>query len=234
MDMIYTEERLEYKRLFTVNVDKNKLICEYIGVFEGGFILHRDITVNNSSGYGTDNEYYSISGDEYQRYVDMARKNRQIGFFEARKLKKLTAGNSNEPAKAHCGTISSFEIVTLRETGMRGANEREIVMKDGMAEVSAYGMRYENDRDERVLISRAVCSECDILQVLNDCKILSWNGFNGPHPKGVLDGIMFRFDGVVNGGTKIHASGSQNFPKHYREFTDALYNILHGKDANAK
>ena len=34
--------------------------------------------------------------------------------------------------------IESFTIVTLRETGMRGSTEYEIVMKDDKAEVSFY------------------------------------------------------------------------------------------------
>lgn len=226
MERLETEDRLDYKKLFTALVDTSKLICEHVGLFDGDYILDRDITINNSSGYGTRNEYYLLTPDEYIGYVRLARKNRQIGFFEARKLMKIEP-DANETRPLQAGKVMSFEVVTLRETGMRGAQETEIVMKDGRAEVSRYGIRYHEGIDERVLDERAVCSEKAMLDILNRCKVLSWNGFHGKHPKGVLDGIMFRFNATVNGGEKIYADGSQNFPKKYYEFRDALYSVLH-------
>ncbi len=125
--------------------------------------------------------------------------------------------------------INSFSIVTLRETGMRGSTEYEIVMKDDEAEVSFYWIKYTQGEDSRELDKRAVCDKDIFLKLLNDCNILSWNGFSGKHPKGVLDGIMFKFDAVVNQEEKIYASGSANFPKHYRDFTSGLYAILNNK-----
>ncbi|MBQ7542126.1 MAG: hypothetical protein IJT44_07545 [Clostridia bacterium] len=127
--------------------------------------------------------------------------------------------------------IVSFEIVTLHTSGMRYTGETEIVMKDGKAEVSQYGIRYSQNKDRRVLEKRAVCDEPKVLKLLNDCKLLSWDGFNGPHPKHVLDGTMFTLNAIVNGNQKIHASGSQSFPKHYRDFTDGLYNIFQDNHA---
>ena len=122
--------------------------------------------------------------------------------------------------------IVSFEIVTLHTSGMRYTGETEIVMKDGKAEVSQYGIRFTQSEDRRVLEKRAECDAQKVLKLLNDCKLLAWDGFNGSHPKGVLDGTMFRLNAVVNGNQKIYASGSENFPKHYRDFTDGLYNIF--------
>ena len=130
--------------------------------------------------------------------------------------------------------IVSFEIITLRETGMRGSTEYEIVEKDGNAALTQYVIRYTQGKDQRIPEKSAVVSTDMILEILNNCRILSWDGFNGPHPKGVLDGIMFRFDAIVNNGKKIYAHGSQNFPKHYREFRNALYEILSGHDVLPK
>ena len=123
-------------------------------------------------------------------------------------------------------TIVSFDIITLRESGMRYTCEYEIVMKDGKAEVSQYEIRYNRSEVRRALVRRAVCSADTVLKLLNDCRFISWNGFNGPHPKGVLDGIMFSLKATVNDGKRITAEGSQNFPKHYRDFTHGLNNIL--------
>ena len=122
--------------------------------------------------------------------------------------------------------IISFEIVTLRESGMRGAHEYEILPTGRGAAVSLYGMRYENGEETRVLDSRAECEKETVIDLLNGCRVVSWDGFDGPHPRGVLDGIIFSFEAVVNDGRRIKARGSQNFPRRYRDFTDGLYGIL--------
>ena len=58
---------------------------------------------------------------------------------------------------------------------------------------------------------------------------MSWDSFHGKHPKGVLDGTMFRFEATVNSGRIIKADGSQNFPSGYRDFESGLYKILQGE-----
>lgn len=123
-------------------------------------------------------------------------------------------------------TIDSFDLVTLSTRGMRCADDYEIVKKDNAAEVSQYRISYREAKEERVLIRRATVGENDILQLLNDCNIFSWDGFHGKHPRGVKDGIMFSFSATVNDGKTIKADGSQNFPKHYRDFTKELHDIL--------
>ncbi len=125
--------------------------------------------------------------------------------------------------------IVSFEIVTLHTSGMRYVCEYEIVMKDSKAEVSQYGIRFAQNEKKRILEKRAVCDENKVLKLLNDCRLLSWDGFYGSHPKGILDGTMFSLKATVNGDRKISASGSENFPKHYDELYDGIYDILNGK-----
>ncbi|MBQ7172041.1 MAG: hypothetical protein IJR89_07180 [Clostridia bacterium] len=137
-------------------------------------------------------------------------------------------GETPEPSgkKAPARRIVSFETVTLRTSGMRGVSEYEIVGKDGAAEITQYGIRFYECEERRVPKRRAVCSEETALKLLNDSGILSWDGFDGPHPRGVRDGTMFRFTASVNGGQTVSARGSQNFPRHYRDFTDGLYALL--------
>lgn len=122
--------------------------------------------------------------------------------------------------------IESFEIITLRESGMRGSVEYEITAQGSDAEVAQYQIRYNYPENERILERRATVSTDEVLRMINDCKMLSWDGFSGKHPRGVRDGIMFSLEAVVNGGKRIRADGSQNFPKRYREFRDGIYNIL--------
>lgn len=128
-------------------------------------------------------------------------------------------------------TISSFEIVTLRLSGMRFTNEYEIVMKDQEAEVVEYEIRYRKEEGKtRVPVSKAVCSADRMLTLLNDCELISWDGFHGAHPKDVRDGIMFSLKATVNGARKIEADGSENFPNHFRELWNGLDNILRSQN----
>ena len=122
--------------------------------------------------------------------------------------------------------IESFEIITLHTSGMRYSADVEIVMKGDAAEVSQYQIRYRYPEDERILEKRVSVSCDTMLKLLNECRLLSWDGFHGKHPRGVRDGTMFSLNAVVNGGKIIRAEGSQNFPKHYRNFTDGLYEML--------
>ena len=124
--------------------------------------------------------------------------------------------------------IETFGIITLRESGMRGSAEYEIVMKGEEAEISFYRIRYTQGSDSRELERRAVCSKDTLIGLLNDCDILSWNGFVGKHPRGVLDGTMFTFSADVGQDKKIFAHGSENFPGHYREFVNGLNKHLYG------
>ena len=122
--------------------------------------------------------------------------------------------------------IEAFERITLRENGMRGSTEYEITSDGDTAEVVQYGIRFRYPKDERIAERQATVSVEDVLALLNSCRLLSWDGFHGAHPRGVLDGIMFSFQAIVNGGTVIKAEGSQNFPKHYRDFRDGIYEML--------
>lgn len=128
------------------------------------------------------------------------------------------------------GKIVSFDTVTLRESSMRYVIEYEILMKADHAEVSRYGIRLARNEDQRILEKRAVCSTDTVLKLLNKCRVLSWDGFNGPHPMNVKDGIMFTLKANVNEGKKIYATGSQNFPKHYKDFRDGLYALSEVKN----
>ena len=122
--------------------------------------------------------------------------------------------------------IENIEVVTLRVSTMRNVAEYVIVMKDGKAEVSYYSTRFTQSKDERVLEKRVAVDEAEALKLLNDCGVLSWDGFHGAHPRGVTDGTMFNLRATVNGGERIYATGSENFPRHYRDLTDGLYEIL--------
>ncbi len=122
--------------------------------------------------------------------------------------------------------VTSIEAVTLRLSGMRFIIEYEILTKDGKAEISLYNIRFCDRKDTRILEKRVVCGLDEALKLLCDCRVLSWDGFHGAHPKYVKDGTMFSLDAALNGDVRVRADGSENFPPKFREFTDGLKSML--------
>jgi hypothetical protein len=122
--------------------------------------------------------------------------------------------------------IYSIGKILLRLSGMRVTEEYEIVCNNDRAELSLYVFYYTNGEEKRRLEKRAETDIDLIINLLNECKVIKWDGFFGKNPPGLLDGTMFRFEAEVNDGMKIYAHGSNNFPKHYRDLTKALYEIL--------
>ena len=121
------------------------------------------------------------------------------------------------------GTITTIEALSLRLSGMRGTEEYELQGKGEQTELFHYRMIYRDGEEQREELFRTLCDTVSLLEMLNAVKMGSWNGFDGPHPRNVSDGIMFELKASVNGGTEIHARGSENFPAHFREFTDWLH-----------
>ena len=124
--------------------------------------------------------------------------------------------------------ITSFESVEFKLSGMRFTNIYEIFSKDGKAELSLYNLYYgaETEEDRKRLEKRVVTDNQTIIDLLNECNIIKWDGFSGANPRGVRDGYMFTFTAVVNDGKRIYANGSNNFPKHYHDFTNKLTELL--------
>lgn len=127
------------------------------------------------------------------------------------------------------GRIKSFEKVALQTSGMRHVTDYEIVIKDGRAEVSQYAVGYRDGEKVRQLQKRAVISAKRAMDLMNKCRLLSWDGYHGERPKGIKDGTNFIFKATLNEGKEIYATGSQRFPPHYHDFKNGLYEILNNK-----
>ena len=137
-------------------------------------------------------------------------------------------GNGGEKPAA-INEITEFESLNLRISGMRGSEEYEIISSGEKSEISYYQIKYINGNDERELRKSAVCNTSEVIDILNVCKAGKWNGFHGKHPKGVLDGRMFTLSASVNGGVKLSAEGSENFPKNYNTFESWLSTKLYNE-----
>lgn len=127
--------------------------------------------------------------------------------------------------------IDSFTNILIRESHMRGTYEYEVSATDkNFADISFYSVRYDGKEDKRIPEGSARIPVDEMLKILNDFNIFSWDGFKGKHPRGVLDGTMFRFEAAVNEDCKITAEGSENFPDHYKDLIRFLCEKLRNKD----
>ncbi len=112
--------------------------------------------------------------------------------------------------------------MTLTLRGMRCSYVYKLEGEGDAAELRRYRETCCGGEDELVLESSASFGAQTMIELMNTCGIIRWDGFHGKHPKNVSDGIMFRFEATVNGGQKVFADGSANFPKGYREFVRTL------------
>ena len=122
--------------------------------------------------------------------------------------------------------ISSVEKLSLKVSGMRGEVIYELTEKDGRAVLTLYRVTTYEKLPEKTV----ACGTDEILDLLNSCGVIRWNGFHGKHPRGVLDGDMFDFCATVNGEVVIKAEGSACFPNGYRELVRGFVNLLASSD----
>ncbi len=121
--------------------------------------------------------------------------------------------------------VESFETFNLRISAMRHAHLFEAVCEGPEVYITVYNP-YASKDDERYLVCKTKRDTGSFIDLLNECELMRWDGFQGKHPLGVKDGTMFSMDAVVNGGRRISADGSENFPKGYKMLEKALYDIL--------
>lgn len=120
--------------------------------------------------------------------------------------------------------ITSFETLVFCERGMRHLKYVKAQCFGEDAEISYYPSLYPHDGEQPKILIK--CPAEKVLNILNKYGVLSWDGFDGKRPRGVLDGKTFRLDATVNGGREIEARGDQRFPKNYSEFTHELNKLL--------
>lgn len=123
-------------------------------------------------------------------------------------------------------TVTSVDTMTLTLCGMRGSSVYKFESNANRTELRRYCKKYSGEETILELEQSVACDPQVIIELMNTCGIIHWNGFHGKHPKNVHDGIMFRFEATVNGGQNVYTDGSENFPKGYHEFVSALDAML--------
>lgn len=128
--------------------------------------------------------------------------------------------------KAEKIPVTSVESMTLTVRGMRGGCVYSFEGADGETRLVRYREKYSDGEDSLVFEADAYIKNERVLELMNTCDVMSWDGFHGAHPKNVSDGTMFFIKATVNGGHSVSAEGSANYPKGYSEFVRTLDEIL--------
>ena len=85
---------------------------------------------------------------------------------------------------------------------------------------------YAETRENETAINGGEALYMYLAGLVQTNRVPDWDGFQGANPPHVLDGTMFEFEAVLADGTTVRASGSNNFPKHYREFWNGVRAIV--------
>ena len=123
--------------------------------------------------------------------------------------------------------VESFSEIALSITYMGGREELKAICKGACTEVTFRNV-YPEPNEPPEPLSETTCDTGTIIELLNGCGIMKWDGFHGKQPRYMVDGEMFTFEATVNDGDKIHASGSNNFPKGFWELRNGLRKIADG------
>ena len=121
--------------------------------------------------------------------------------------------------------VDSFECFSLKISAMRSAFLYEAVCEGQEVSITVSNP-YVSEDEEGYSIAKFKQETGSFIDLLNECNLMDWDSFQGKHPYGVKDGVMFSMSAVVNEGRRIRASGSENFPKGYHELEKALYQMM--------
>ena len=118
--------------------------------------------------------------------------------------------------------VQDFEEIHLRVThSPRGGSYTYEILCEGDKSVIN---KKDNYRDDELVATVTIDTNL-VINILNECDILSWDGFNGKRPKDVQDGTDFYFDAKIN-GKDIEAEGHTVFPESYNPFVKWIDSAL--------
>ena len=98
---------------------------------------------------------------------------------------------------------------------------------DGLSNWSDETNDYVPQRQNETVIDGGEALYLYLAGLLHACGVPGWDGFSGGNPPGVLDGTMFELEAELADGSTVHASGSNNYPDHFRDFWGCLYAVVY-------
>ena len=146
---------------------------------------------------------------------------------------------NNEAVKTEKAPIA-FQSFRIEEHGTMAEEEVYVAEKTGdNVHVEYYICRKKwnndtKDYDETKIRSQAKDGDQqlydEVCKLLAECAVDEWSGFHGENPPGLYDGSSMQFEATLTDGTKIGASGTNNFPVKYWELKQGIKRILSDKE----
>ena len=117
--------------------------------------------------------------------------------------------------------VTDFEEIYFTTSPGRGKTTRYIITNEGeetkiSISVTTSAKNGSGDRSEK-----GYCSTEEMIKLLNDCEVLSWDGFDEEDEDGTL---IFKFEGTIN-GKEIEAEGRGAYPKYFEDFVDDVEDL---------
>lgn len=116
--------------------------------------------------------------------------------------------------------VTDFEEIHFSTSPGRGKSTRYTIINEGdeteitiSVSSSAKGKKSNKEKGS--------CSTEEMIELLNDCDILSWDGFDEEDEDGTLE---FEFEGTIN-GKEIEAEGRGAYPKNFEDFIDGVEDL---------
>ncbi len=172
---------------------------------------------------------------------------RPVGEFTDFTCIKLTTGNSTaqktvyKAQKTENGVHIEYYLIPSYAAGMMGMMSAlggmgMMSMMNGMTPSANPNTTYpsgapaipDEPANQKTMLKNYEASADvykDLARCLSACNIISWNGFSGPSPAGMRDGGDFTLHVVLDDGTEISASGTNNYPQNYSTLLSALQQL---------
>ena len=122
--------------------------------------------------------------------------------------------------------VTDFDEIFLTTSPGRGKTTRYIIVCDDDETEISIKVTTSAKGDNGSTIS-GVCDTEDMIELLNDCEVLSWDGFDEVDKKS--SGIEFDFEAVIN-GKEIEAEGRGKYPKNFEDFVEGVEELLVGSE----
>lgn len=121
--------------------------------------------------------------------------------------------------------VTDFDEIYFTTSPGRGKTTRYIITNEGEETKISISVTTSAKDEGGNRSEEGYCSTEDMIELLNECNVLSWNGYD---KKGDKD-MDFRFEGNIN-GEEIEAKGKMAYPKNFEDFVDGVEDLCQESD----
>ena len=121
--------------------------------------------------------------------------------------------------------VTDFEEIYITTSPGRGKTTRYIITNEGEETKISISVTTSAKDGGGNRSEEGYCSTEDMIKLLNECDVLSWNGYDKKGDKN----MDFRFEGNIN-GKEIEAKGKMAYPKTFEDFVEGVEDLCEEGD----